>query len=437
LVAAIEDMGELNDTLFIYIAGDNGTSAEGGLVGLYNEATYFNQVPETVEDQLKHLDKWGGPSTYPHMAAGWAVAFDSPFMWAKQVASNFGGTRNGMVIRWPGGITAKGEVRTQVHHVVDIAQTVLEATHLPEPRMVNGIPQTPMEGVSMLYTFDDLEAADRHVTQYFEIFGNRAIYHDGWLAGTVHRAPWEYKPRHPLAEDVWELYNVGEDFSLSHDLAAENPDKLREMQTLFMMEAVQYHVLPLDDRTVERFNAALVGRPDLMAGRTTLTLHAGMTRMFENAFINVKNRSKTITAEVEIPSGGANGVLLAQGGRFGGWCLYLKDGKPAYTYNWVGLQQFTIASTEALPEGHATIKFDFVYDGGGLGKGGTGTLTVNGQKVAEGRIEKTQPAIFSADETADVGMDDATPVVEELGAGRANRFTGTIDKIVVEVGPIG
>jgi arylsulfatase len=433
LVDAIEEMGELDDTLLIYIAGDNGASAEGGMVGMYNEMTYFNGVPETVQDQLEHLDQWGGPETYPHMAAGWAVAFDTPFMWTKQMASNYGGTRNGMVVHWPAGIEAKNEIRAQFHHVIDIVPTVLEAAHLPEPKVVNGAEQTPIEGVSLAYTFDDAEAKDRHLTQYFEMFGNRAIYHDGWLAGTVHRAPWEHEPRHALSEDVWELYDVRADFSLSQDLAETNPQKLAEMQSLFMKEAAKYNVLPIDDRIFERFNAALVGRPDLMGGRTSLTLGEGMTGMSENVFIDVKNHSKTITAEIEVPAGSANGVLLAQGGRFGGWCLYLKDGKPAYTYNFLGLSRYTVSAPEALPPGKATLVFDFAYDGGGAGKGGTGTLSVNGRKLAEGRIDRTQPVMFSADETADVGMDKATPVVAGIGEGEQTRFTGRIETVTVEV----
>jgi len=433
LVQALQDLGELDNTLFIYIAGDNGASAEGGMNGVYNEMTYFNGVAESVEDQLKHLDNWGDPSTFPHMAAGWAIAFNTPFAWAKQVASDFGGTRNGMVIHWPAGIKAKGEVRSQFQHVIDIAPTILEVAHLPEPREVNGVPQVPMEGSSLAYTFDDAAAPDRHLTQYFEIFGNRAIYHDGWLAGTVHKAPWERKPRNALADDVWELYDVRADFSLSRDLAAENPAKLLEMQQLFLMEAVQHKVLPIDDRFLERVNAALVGRPDVMGGRTTLTLRDGMTGMLENVFINVKNRSFTITADVAVPEGGANGVILAQGGRFGGWSLYFKDGKPAYTYNWLGLESTTVAAAEPLAAGKASIVLDFAYDGGGFGKGGNVVLSVNGRKVGEGRVEKTQANIFSADETADVGEDDATPVVEGLGEGAATRFTGTIDTVTVAV----
>ena len=417
-VEALEDIGELDNTLFIYIAGDNGTSAEGGFVGMYNEMTYFNQVTEKVEDLVPLIDEWGGPTTFPHMAAGWAVAFDAPFSWTKQVASDFGGTRNGMVIHWPNGIEAKGGLRTQFSHVIDIAPTILEATGLPEPTSVNGTPQTPIEGVSLNYSFDNAEAAETHTTQYFEMFGNRAIYHEGWLARTLHRAPWQTKKQAPLESDVWDLYNVREDFSLVRNLADEQPGRLRELQALFMQEAEKYHVLPIDDRTVERVNAAIAGRPDLLGDRKSLTLYQGMNGMLENTFINVKNRSKTITAEVVIPEGGANGVILAQGGRFGGWSLYMKDGKPIYTYNFLGLERFTVASDTTIPAGATTIELDFVYDGGGLGKGGMATLSVDGETAAEGRIEKTQPLIFSADETADVGLDNQTPVAEGIGIGR-------------------
>jgi len=433
VVQAIEDLGELDNTLIFYIVGDNGASAEGGMNGLFNEMTYFNGVQENLPDLLKVMDRWGSPETYPHMAAGWAVALDTPFMWTKQVASNFGGTRNGMVIHWPKGIQSKGEVRSQFHHVIDVAPTILEAAGLPEPKVVNGTPQAPIEGVSMAYTFDDAQAKDRHTTQYFEIFGNRAIYHDGWLAGSVHKAPWEAQPRHPLAEDVWELYDVRSDFSLAKDLAKGNPEKLAEMQGLFMKEAEKYHVLPIDDRGIERANAALAGRPDLMGNRTSLVLAEGMTGMTENAFLNIKNKSKTITAEVDVPESGANGAILVQGGRFGGWALYVQDGVPAYDYNFLGLRRYTVAGKEKLAPGKATIRYEFAYDGGGLGKGGTGSLSVNGQKVAEGRIDQTQPMAFSADETADVGIDLATPVVEAVGSEADSRFTGKIEKITIEV----
>jgi arylsulfatase len=430
LIDAIEATGQLDNTLVFYMIGDNGSSAEGGMVGLFNEYTYFNGVHETVEDILKHYDELGGPTTYPHFAAGWAVAGDSPFAWTKQMASSYGGTRNGIVIHWPKGIAAKGEIRTQWHHVIDIAPTILEVAGLPQPKSVNGTVQTPIEGVSLAYTFADAKSESRHKTQYFEIFGNRAIYHDGWLAGAVHRAAWELKPKTTLEKDTWELYDTRSDFSLANDLAATNPAKLKEMQALFMSEAAKYHALPLDDRLLERMNAAMVGRPDLMEGRTSLTVHQGMTGMMENVFINTKNRSFTITADVEIPSGSANGVLLAQAGYFGGWSLYMKEGKPMYTYNWLGLERFTVASNDTVSAGKANIRFEFAYDGGGIAKGGTGTLFVNDKNVGTGRIEKTQPGVFSADEGADVGEDEGTAVADyEVPF----KFTGKIDKITIDL----
>jgi len=433
LIDAIDETGQLDNTLIFYVAGDNGTSAEGGMSGMFNEYTYFNAVAEKVPDMLEEIDRWGGPETYPHMAAGWAVAFNAPFMWTKQVASSFGGTRVGMVAHWPVGIGAKNEIRTQFSHVIDVAPTILEAAGLPEPVSVNGTAQVPMEGISLVYTFDDAQAADRHVTQYFEIAGNRAIYHDGWLAGTVHKAPWEAAPRRALKDDVWELYDVRSDFSVSNDIAASSPGKLAELKRLFMAEAAKYGALPLDDRVLERALASAVGRPDLFAGRNSVTVGEGMTGMMENGFINVKNASKTITAEVEVPPDGGNGAILVQGGRFGGWALYVDNGVPAYAYNFLGLERSTVASTKALSPGKSTIRFEFAYDGGGLGKGGTGTLFVNGERVAQGRIERTQPMIFSADETADVGIDLGTPVVEAIGSESRSRFTGHIAAVKIEI----
>ena len=432
LVQAIEDLGQLDNTLIFYQVGDNGASAEGTLNGLFNESTYFNGVPETVPEILKHYDELGGPRSYCHYAAGWAVAGDAPFAWTKQVAGSYGGCRNPLVVHWPKGISAKGELRTQWHHVIDIAPTILEAAGVPQPKSVNGVQQIPIQGVSMAYTFGDAKATDRHKTQYFEIFGNRGIYHDGWLAHTVHRAGWEGKPRHPLLEDKWELYHVAEDFSSANDVAAAHPDKLKELQELFLKEAIANHVLPLDDRLLERTNAAFVGRPDLMAGRTSLTLFEGMTGMTENVFINVKNRSHAITADVTVPKGGANGVILSQAGRFGGWSLYVKDGKPAYAYNYLGLKITRIASPKALPEGKATIRLDFKYDGGGLGKGGTATISINGENVVQGRVDRTQAFIFSADEGTDVGQDGETNVTDDYKEGD-NKFTGRIGKIAVEL----
>jgi arylsulfatase len=433
LIEAIEMTGDVDNTMVVLVFGDNGTSAEGGRNGMFSEMTYFNGVQEQVADMLEKLELWGGPETYPHMAAAWAVAFDTPYKWTKQVASDHGGTKVGMAVHWPRGIESRGEMRTQFHHVIDVAPTILEAAGLPEPTVVNGTPQRPMDGVSMVYSFDDADAPDRHTTQYFEMFGNRAMYHDGWFARTIHRAPWEMQPRRPLAEDIWELYDTRTDFSLVNDLSAENPDKLAELQALFLEEAGRNHALPIDDRLMERVLASQVGRPDLMAGRTSLTLAEGMTGMTENIFLNIKNTSKTITAELEVPGDGGNGIIIAQGGRFGGWALYVKDGVPAYDYNFLGLERYTVAATQPLGPGTATIRFEFAYDGDGQGKGGTGTLYVNDEQVAEGRIQRTQPRIFSADETADVGIDLATPVVETIGAEAESRFTGRIPSVTVEI----
>ena len=432
LVAAIRDVGQLDNTLVFYIVGDNGASAEGGANGLFNENSYFNGVQESLQDTLKHIDELGGPLTYNHYAAGWAVAGDAPFTWTKQVASSYGGTRNPLVMYWPKRIKGHGEVRSQWHHVIDVAPTILEAAGLPEPTIVNGTPQTPIQGVSMLYAVEDPRAADRHVTQYFEIAGNRAMYNDGWLAGAVHREPWNFKPSHTLQTDVWELYNTRKDFSLVDNLAAKEPNKLKEMQDLFMQVASLNHVLPIDDRSIERMNPAIAGRPDLMAGRKTLTVYQGMTGMSENTFINTKNQSHSITADVVVPKDGAEGVLLAQGGRFGGWSLYVKDGKPVYTYNWLGLKRYDVAAKTKLAPGKNTIRFDFAYDGGGPGKGGQGVILVNGQKVAEGRIDQTLCCLLSLDETADVGRNDGTPVTEDYKVPFA--FNGVIDKVTIDLG---
>ncbi len=435
LIDAIARTGQLDNTLVFYILGDNGTSAEGGTNGLYNEMTYFNGVAEKTEDILKKIDKLGGPETYPHMAAGWAVAGDTPFSWTKQVASNYGGTRTGMIVHWPKGIKAKNEVRSQWHHVIDVAPTILEAAGLPEPRSVNGTVQTPMDGVSMMYSFDNAKAPDRHKTQYFEIFGNRAIYQDGWFAGTIHRAPWEADPRRALKDDIWELYDTRKDFSLANNLAAQDPAKLKDLQAAFLVEAEKYRVLPIDDRGAERMIAQIAGRPDLMNGRQSLTVYQGMHGMSENVFINVKNQSHTITADVETAGGRtANGAIVAQAGRFGGWSLYVKDGKPTYTYNYLGLNEYTITSSEILPPGKATIRFEFVYDGGGRGKGGMGKIMLNGKEVAAGRIENTEANIFSADEGTDVGLDEGTSVSANYTI--PFKFTGTIYSVTIDLKPI-
>ena len=431
LVAALEERGELENTLFFYIVGDNGSSAEGGMIGMYNENTYFNAVTETLEMQLKKIDVLGTEETYNHFAAGWAIAGNTPFTWAKQVASNFGGTRNGMVIHWPSGIKSKNEVRSQFHHVIDVAPTIYESTTIPAPRMVNGIEQRPMEGISMRYSFDNANAPDARKTQYFEMIGNRGIYHEGWFAGTIHKAPWEAAPRRPLAEDIWELYNVNEDFSQANNLAEQNPAKLEELKKKFMEEAVKYNVLPIDDRSIERLDPAIAGRPDLMNGRTKLVLYEGATGIPENAFINVKNTSLSITAEIDVPSN-PSGVIVCQGGDFGGWTFYLTGGKPAYSYNYVGIELFTIQSNQNVTAGRHTIKFDFNYEGG-RGAGGTGIITLDGKKIAEGKIGKTNSNTFGIDESADVGEDQNTPVF--LGYKGKEKFTGKIEKVTIETFP--
>jgi arylsulfatase len=428
LIAAIKDLGVIDNTLIIFIAGDNGASAEGQMNGMFSEMTYFSGVPETVPDMLKHYDNWGGPSTYPHFAAGWAVAMDAPFSYTKQVASDFGGTRNGMIIQWPSGINTKGEMRAQFGHVIDIAPTVYEVTKIPAPKMVNGIEQDPIEGTSLAYSFNDPGAAEQHKVQYFEMFGNRGVYQDGWFARTIHRPAWIQKPLNTMQEDKWELYNTAEDFSLANDLASQNPEKLKEMQALFMTEAEKFHVLPLDDRLLERTNAALMGRPTVMGERKSVTYGEGMKGMGVDVFIDLRNTAYTITADVEVKANG-NGVIVCQGGRFGGLSLYMKNGKPAFTYNYLGMESTDIVSSQPLKPGTYQLVFDFLYDGDGMGKGGLGTISVNGKKVAEARLEKTQPGIFSVDDLADVGTDDGTHVADY---GISAKFNGKIGKVTIE-----
>jgi arylsulfatase A-like enzyme len=431
LVAQLEAIGALENTIFFYIVGDNGASAEGGPEGTYNEMMALNGIIGKADQMMNHIDDWGGPQTFPHFAIGWAWASDTPFQWTKQVASHFGGTRNGMVLHWPKGIKSKGEVRSQFSHVVDVAPTVLEAAKLPQPKIVDGVQQRPMDGVSMLYSADNPKAADRHTTQYFEMFGNRGIYHEGWVACTRHSIPWVMVSLPPVKDDVWELYNVDKDFSEANNLAAKEPAKLKELQAVFMKEAVRNHVLPIDDRRSERFNPAIAGRPDLLGGRKTLTVYPGMTGMLENAFINVKGVHHTITAEVELKDSKTDGVILAQAGYFGGWVLYMKDGKPHHEYNWFALERTNIASPTAIPPGKHTITYEFIPDAAKLGTGGKSILSVDGQQVAEGHIPKTQPFVFSGDEGADVGLDGETNVSTDYKQGD-NAFTGKIIKVTVQ-----
>ncbi|OHX67060.1 arylsulfatase [Flammeovirga pacifica] len=435
MIDAIDEVGELENTLIVYIMGDNGSSAEGGLIGTFNEMVSLNanRTAETVDSMLEYADEWGGPNSFPHFTAAWAVATDVPFSWTKQVAGDFGGTRNGMVMHWPNGFDAKGEIRSQFTHVNDVAPTILEAAGLPEAKMINGVEQKPMDGQSLLYAARDEAAVERHDTQYFEMFGNRAIYHKGWLARVVHSVPWEVKPVATLQEDKWELFNIEEDFSLANDLSAKYPSKLEELKLLFEKEAMENNVYPLDDRKYERFNAAIAGRPDLMGDRTNITLADGMTGITENTFLNVKNTSKTITATLDL-KGNDRGVIICQGGQFGGWSLYMNDGKPTYTYNWLGLNSTTITSSKAIPAGESDVKLVFDYDGGGNGKGGLATLYINNEKVGSGRIEQTTPLLFSLDETVDVGRDDATQVAyEEFKNTKDSDFTGYVKSVTVTI----
>jgi arylsulfatase len=435
LIDALDDLGVLDDTIVIYIAGDNGASAEGGLDGTFNEIKALNGIPETVEEILPRLDDIGSARAFNHYPVGWAHAMNSPYQWTKQVASHWGGTRNGMVMSWPNGIDATGEVRKQFHHVIDVVPTILEAAGLPQPYMVNGIAQKPIEGTAMNYTFDDADAEERHTTQYFEMFGNRGIYKDGWTAVTKHRTPWEMGAVETLAlsDDVWELYDTNTDWSQANDLAAEMPEKLAEMKELFILEAAKYNVFPIDDRTGERFNATIAGRPELQSGRTTQRFGAGMSLLTENTVLNVKNRSHVVSAQLTVPDGGANGVIIAQGGRFAGWALYVLNGRLAYSHNWFSSEIYTVTAPDPLPIGEVEVQYQFDFDGGHPGAGGSGTLLVNGAVVVEGRIEKTVPFVFSADETMDIGRDTASPVVDDYGEGSENVFTGKIAWVQIDI----
>ena len=433
LVDAIDELGELENTLFIYIAGDNGGSSIGEINGVLVEWSPLNGAPEDIPYLLSRLDEYGGENSYPNYSVGWAVAGATPATWCIQMAHG-GGNIAGAVVHWPKGLDARGELRRQYTHLIDVVPTILEAVGVPEPKLVNGHEQTPIAGVSMRHSLADASAPERHRTQYTECAGNRSIYHEGWLAAVVHREPWSQVPRaERFEDDRWELYNTRADFGLAHDLADQMPEKVEEMKALFLEEAIKNNVLPLDDRAFERLNPIAAGRPDLMFGRTELTLYPGMTGMTENGFINTKAVSYTIDAELEIPEGGAEGVILSQAGQFGGWSLYLKDGKPKYVYNWLAREQYTIEADEPLPAGKVDLRFKFDYDGGGLHKGGTGALLVGDEKVAEGRIEKTMGAVYSlAAETADVGVDAYSPVTDDYDPWD-NAFTGTIRKVVVRL----
>jgi len=433
LVGALEELEVLDNTLVFYIIGDNGASAEGNINGSFNEYLFFNGAAamETPEFLAAHIDEFGTPAAYNHFSVGWAHAMDTPYQWTKQVASHWGGTRNGTIVHWPQGISSTG-VRHQFHHVIDIAPTVLDVAGIPQPERVNGAEQTPIHGVSMRYTFDDPDAVDRHTTQYFEIAGNRGIYHEGWTAVTKHATPWVAMAELPaFVDDVWELYSP-EDWTQSDDLAGRMPDKLRELQELFLVEARKYNVLPLDDRRVERFDAAIAGRPTLIQGRKQI-LYGGMSRLTEATTLSIKNVSHAVAADIEVPDGGATGVIIAQGGAFGGWSLYLRhDGVPVYCYNLMGLQLTKVAGPDPLPAGAHRVVMSFAYDGGGPARGGDITLSVDGVDVAEGRLERTVPLVFSLDESCDVGLDGGLPVSDDYRS-ESSGFTGTVRTVLIEL----
>ena len=432
LIDALQDLGILDDTLVMYIVGDNGASAEGGINGTFNEMLYMNGAAalETPEFLSAHLDAFGTPEAYNHYAVGWAWAMGTPYQWTKQVASHWGGTRNGTIVHWPASIAAEGGLRHHFHHVIDVAPTVLEAARIPEPTFVHGVLQSPMEGVSMVPTFGDADAADRHQTQYFEVGGNRGIYHQGWTAVTKHSTPWVMTEALPaFDDDTWELYGP-DDWTQARNTAAEQPEKLQELQRLFVLEASRYGVFPLDDRRVERFDADMAGRPQLVRG-TSQTLFGGMGRLTEASVLSVKNRSHAVTAQVEVPER-SEGVVIAQGGAFGGWSMYLLEGRPVYCYNLLGLQRFKVAGEAPIPAGEHQIRMEFTYDGGGPGLGGEATLFVDGMQMASGRVERTQPLIFSLDETTDVGSDSATPVSDDYTS-VASRFTGRVRWVQIDL----
>ena len=436
LIDSLEDLEILDNTLIYVIIGDNGASAEGSLQGCFNEIaplTGFADL-ETVEFLAERLDQLGGPEAYNHYAVGWAHAMNTPYQWTKQVASHWGGTRNGLIVHWPKGIQARGEVRSQFHHVIDVAPTLLEVAGLPEPTFVNGVQQRPIEGVSMAYSLNQANAPERRQTQYFEMAGNRGIYHKGWTAVTRHRTPWEtgMVKLPAFDDDVWELYDTTTDWTQSRDLAREYPDKLHDLQRLWLIEAVKYNVLPLDDRFAERANPELAGRPQLITG-TRQILFGGMGRLTESSIVNFKNKSHAITAEVVVPESGAEGVIVAQGGMTGGWSLYTKAGKPKYCYNFYGVNHYTIEGTMAIPAGTHQVRMEFAYDGGGLAKGGTVALYVDGQKAGEGRVDRTQPLVFSADETCDVGFEAGSPVTYDYPT-EGGKFSGDVNWVQIDVG---
>jgi arylsulfatase A-like enzyme len=435
IIDALDGLGILDDTLVYAIIGDNGASAEGTPNGTFNEIISLNGAAdlETPEFMAAHIDGFGTPKAYNHYAVGWAHAMDTPYQWTKQVASHFGGTRNGTIVHWPNGFTARGETRSQFHHIIDVAKTVLEVAGIPEPDFVNGIQQMPLHGVDMSYAFDDAEAAEARETQYFEVFCNRGIYHKGWTAVTRHSTPWMFHADLPaLDDDVWELYDTTKDWAQAHDLAAEQPEKLEHLKRLWLIEAVKYNVLPLDDRIIVRFNSDLAGRPVLVKGKSQI-FYGGMGRLSENSVINLKNKSHSVTADLTVPDGGGNGVIISQGGAFAGWSLYLNEGKPKYCHNLAGLRRYYVEAESVVPVGDHQVRMEFTYDGGGLAKGGLVTLYVDGGKVGQGRVDATVPMIYSGDETCDIGHSTGTPVSEDYTA-TSSHFNGKVNWVQLDAG---
>lgn len=435
LLDVVEDLGQLENTLVVYMLGDNGAAAEGGLYGSANLVSNMNRVPYSVDDIIGRLDELGGPMTYPHYPVGWALAMNTPYQQSKKYASHYGGTRNGMIVHWPARITQPG-VRHQWQHCVDLTPTVLEATGIPAPDVVDGVPQAPMEGSSFADTFADPDAEERHTTQYFEVHGSRGIYDHGWTAVTRHMPmPWTrpYRPAPPFADDVWELYDTTSDWTQAEDVAAKFPEKLEELKAKFLVEASRYQVLPLDDRMQERFDPAAAPRPDLLGERRRITLRPSMRGLREGIAPDVKNTSFAIAAEVTVPEAGADGVLIAQGGRFGGWSLYVKDGRPVYCHNLTGARTW-IRGELVIPAGDHVVGLDLTYDGGGVGKGAEVVLSVDGTVCGSGRLERTVGFQFSMDETMDVGRDRGTPVTEEYAAlPAANAYRGVLRKIRIDL----
>lgn len=428
----MEDLGILDNTLVFYILGDNGASAEGHMHGVFNEMSSANGHEEDVDWIIEHKDWLGNDMSYGHYAAGWAIALDSPFTWAKQIASNFGGTRNGMIVHYPAKYEGKGECHDQFHHVIDVAPTILDIAGIPQPEYVDGIKQRPVEGVSMKYAMEDKDAKGTRDTQYFCIDANMGIYHEGWFAGALDKAPWESKSGiKSLDDSVWELYDLSRDFSCANDLAKEMPEKVEEMKKVFFAEAEKFNVLPIDNRGILRFNAALVGRPTLMGDRKEIKLTEGMVGLKENCFLNTKNTSFKITADVEVGDGHSDGVILSMGGRYGGFVLYVKDKIPVFCFNYLGFDRYYTRG-EALTCERNQIIADFQYDGGGLGKGGNVVLTVNNKEVGTGRVDQTMPLIIAVDESASVGLQRGTPVTEEYTA-KDSKFKGKIFGVDVQI----